>query len=575
MRISHFRIAVLGALWAFSSSSSAQVNVWQVDGPAAGDALGWAMCSIDDQDGDSVRDIVVGAPRSDFSGPNSGSVYVLSGATGAVLRRVDGVNNGELLGQALAPVNDVNGDGISDWIAGAPFASVGTSKNGRAEVRSGADGTLLIEVVGVEAFGLAGTAVAGTGDGNGDGVPDIVVGAPNEDANGTDSGSVTVYSGATGGYIRGHTGMNPGDQLGTSLLGISDITGDGIDDYAAGTPYGSNGLGYLQVHSGATGANLYTLIGPELDAGFARVICALGDANSDGLADIAIGSPDSSLGGIDAGMVSVISASTGGTIRLITGQPGEHLGRSVADAGDWDGDGVSDLLVGGLVAGTTGMVRVYSGADGSLLASTSGQTGDQEAGSALAGDFDIDGDGRSEFVLGDKLADSGGQDSGLARSYSSHNLLGVPYCFGSSLATCPCGNTGGPTTGCRNSSLAGGLLDIAGSASVSADDLALLALQLLPGKAALALVGSESVNGGNGSPFGDGLRCAGGVVQGLGVRIPGASGSATWGPGLSGQVNWDSGDARFFQVLYRDSQVGGPCGLGFNLTNGVQVSFLP
>ncbi|MDP6538236.1 MAG: hypothetical protein QF903_05975 [Planctomycetota bacterium] len=112
-----------------------------------------------------------------------------------------------------------------------------------------------------------------------------------------------------------------------------------------------------------------------------------------------------------------------------------------------------------------------------------------------------------------------------------------------------------------------------GSASVAADDLEFAAHDLLPAQPALQFAGMGPVNGGAGIPFGDGLRCAGGSVVRLGVRTPDAAGDATWGPGLAGQGGWNAGDTRFFQAWYRGSL--GPCGTGFNLSNGSRTLFVP
>ena len=71
--------------------------------------------------------------------------------------------------------------------------------------------------------------------------------------------------------------------------------------------------------------------------------------------------------------------------------------------------------------------------------------------------------------------------------------------------------------------------------------------------------------------FGDGLRCAGGAVQRLGVRLTDSAGSASWAAGLRALGGWDAGDTKRFQAWYRDPS-NGPCGTGFNLTQGVQVS---
>lgn len=149
------------------------------------------------------------------------------------------------------------------------------------------------------------------------------------------------------------------------------------------------------------------------------------------------------------------------------------------------------------------------------------------------------------------------------------------YCFGDGTATaCPCGNAGGANEGCANSSGAGAGLASTGSSSVAADDLGFASSQLLPNQPALLFTGHNAVNSANGNLFGDGLRCAGGSVVRLGVMVPNANGEASWGGGLAAAGGWTSGDSRYFQVWYRDP-VGGPCGSGFNLSNGVEISFQP
>ena len=153
--------------------------------------------------------------------------------------------------------------------------------------------------------------------------------------------------------------------------------------------------------------------------------------------------------------------------------------------------------------------------------------------------------------------------------------VGTPYCFGDgSGTTCPCGNTGGSGEGCANSTGTGTLAFGTGSASAGADDLGFDGRNLLPAQPALLFAGLNAVNNGNGIVFGDGLRCAGGSVVRLGVRVPDGNGDASWGPGLGAIGGWVAGDTRRFQIWYRDPLIG-PCGTGFNLSNGVEVVFLP
>jgi hypothetical protein len=158
---------------------------------------------------------------------------------------------------------------------------------------------------------------------------------------------------------------------------------------------------------------------------------------------------------------------------------------------------------------------------------------------------------------------------------SSCDPAGTAFCFGDgSGAPCPCGNTAVAGEGCRNSSGAGGVMASQGSDSVAANDLAIVADQLRPNQPALLFSGNNAVNGGQGIAFGDGLRCAGGGLRRLGIRVPDPLGSATWGPGLAVQGSYAAGQTARFQVWYRDP-VAGPCGTTFNLTHGLEVVFAP
>ncbi len=153
---------------------------------------------------------------------------------------------------------------------------------------------------------------------------------------------------------------------------------------------------------------------------------------------------------------------------------------------------------------------------------------------------------------------------------------GVSFCSGDgSGAACPCGNVGGSSEeGCANSTGAGGTLRAFGSERVSSDDLGFVAGGLLPGQPTLLFAGRNALGGGSGIIFGDGLRCVGGAVKRLGTQLPDGAGEARWDPGLAAAGGWGAGDVRRFQVWYGDP-VGGPCSSSMNLTNAIEITFLP
>ena len=153
--------------------------------------------------------------------------------------------------------------------------------------------------------------------------------------------------------------------------------------------------------------------------------------------------------------------------------------------------------------------------------------------------------------------------------------VGQAYCYGDgSAAPCPCINSGGPEEGCANSTGVGAKLDASGSTSVVADDLLYAASGLVPGQPALLFAGSNQLGGGQGLSFGDGLRCTGGSVVRLSTQVANSTGDATFPTGLATLLGAVPGDVRNFHVWYSDPS-GSSCGSGFNLSQGVSVTYAP
>ncbi len=279
------------------------------------------------------------------------------------------------------------------------------------------------------------------------------------------------------------------------------------------------------------------------------------------------------------------------------------------ELGDMDGDGDLDLVI---VGRDSGLVRVYPNTGGVLGAPLTVNLVDGQFDVALA-DFDGDSDldlvtpwneglivtwnhggsfttapridllDAKRVATGDFNGD-GAMDLAVVSGSSSALQLDVyrggcsgilgSFCSGDGTgAACPCGTVGAPGAGCPTSLGAGAVLSASGSASLLANDLTFQASGVLPGQSAILFVGESALNGGAGVPFGDGLRCAGGNLRRLGLRLPDALGSATWGPGLAAQGGWGAGDLRRFQVGFRDPA--NACGNSFNLTQGLAVRFGP
>lgn len=547
----------------------AQVVVYELSGSAAGDNFGKRLSRIADIDGDGQADLLVAAPRADFAGVNSGSVYAISGASGVQIYRIDGATSGELFGEALGVLGDVNGDGFEDWLVGAPLASIGTTRNGRVDVRSGFDGTLLSQEIGSEGFGNLGTAVAGLGDVNGDSIPDYVVSGPFENANGNDAGAVYVLSGANSSFLRVHVGTNAQDRLGLSVQGCGDVDGDGVDDYAAGTFYPNGGLGTVDVWSGQSGSFIRSFAGTSQSGPIGTNMASLADLNGDGRRELAIAAIEDSSTGSTTGAVRVYNVQSGALLQSAFGQAGQSLGLAVANVGDWDGDGQEDWIVGRHDSANQGGAVIFSGSTNNALAIQSPLPHHDILGSSFAGGFDLNGDGLAEYAVGDPSANGNGNDSGSVLMVSMLNLLGTALCYGDGTgASCPCGNFGNAAEGCLNSSGNGARLEATGSVSASADDLEMHVYGAAPLKPCLLFAGTGALNGGLGSSFGDGILCASGTIQRLEVRFTDSAGAAHWGPSILSSQGWGAGLDRLFQVWFRDGS-GSPCGAFFNLSNGL------
>jgi len=149
----------------------------------------------------------------------------------------------------------------------------------------------------------------------------------------------------------------------------------------------------------------------------------------------------------------------------------------------------------------------------------------------------------------------------------------VSYCSGDgSGGVCPCGNSAGIGEGCMNGSGLGGKLETSGTSSISDDSLTLLGSQLAPSQPGLYFQGNNAVNSGDGNPFGDGLRCAGGGVHRLQVGFADSSGSSQTSISISASGAVSPGDVKRYQLWYRDP-ITSFCGFQFNLSNGIEVTW--
>lgn len=310
--------ALLILSFSFSSASGQFTLLYQKNGAAASDFFGRSVSSAGDVNGDGKADFIIGAyntaPR-DINGIGAGSAYVYSGVDGALLFQRNGAAAGDLLGYSVASAGDVDGDGKADFIIGAPQAHVGSFINniGSAYVYSGATGALLYQKDGATTGDLFGTSVASSGDLNRDGKSDFIVGANNAQPGGlTSAGSAFVYSGATGALLYQKNGAAAFDNFGYSVASAGDVNGDGKPDFIIGAnvadPGGLTSAGSAYLYSGTTGALLLQKDGATTGDQLGISVASAGDVNGDGRADFIIGAHAASPGGLfNAGSAYVYS----------------------------------------------------------------------------------------------------------------------------------------------------------------------------------------------------------------------------------------------------------------------------
>jgi len=385
-------------------------------GESAGDRFGWIGRNAGDTDGDGVCDLLISAPFKNVDGPAAGRIYVYSGKTGALRFQRDGLP-GAQLGIGIECAGDVNRDGIPDQLAGASQAH-GT---GAAYVFSGEDGELLVELRG-EAFGdQFGRKVAGAGDQDGDGFDDVIVGAPFHDGNGQDAGRAYVFSGRTGEVLFQLDGERPGDLFGRSVDALSS---GGLQLLIVGASNAGEGQrGRVHVYRIEDGEprEAFRIEGRDGDQNLGLMfVSAVGDVDGDGVPDVYGSDWNSNAGGLaGSGRIYVHSGKDGRRLHELAGKAaGEGFGIGTAEAGDVDGDGCDDLLIGswqdGRGAPGGGSCTLYSGRTGAVLATYTCATPGETFGFDTTGLGDVNGDGSPDFLVTAADSFAAGRQSGRA-----------------------------------------------------------------------------------------------------------------------------------------------------------------
>ena len=390
-----------------SKSGAAWCVARRFSGSVPGGELGFRFGEPLDVDGDGRSDVAAGARfKLWHETQQNGSALVLSGRDGGVIRAWEGPWADGLFGHWVMPVPDVSGDGLADVVVAAPHARVEDgSMRGIVVARSPKTGEEVWKSPGADSENL-GWDMTLAGDENGDGHPDLFVGAPA----GT-GGRVYLLSGSTGKPLRSYA---PQDDEASGSFGwyvalVGDLDGDGRGDLAVGAPFAASGdrVGAAWVLSSATGRELHHWTGTDRVGGFGNVVAAIGDIDGDGTGDVMVTAPGTEdLTRTLPGEVVFYSGANGRELRRWAGsQPGESYGRMVIAVGDLDGDRVEDVAVGApwhrrKADRRVGRVELRSGRTGAVLAELLGDGADCWFGWHVRRAPDPDGKDRPALLIG-------------------------------------------------------------------------------------------------------------------------------------------------------------------------------
>ncbi len=276
------------------------------------DRFGHALAAAGDVNGDGYDDLIVGAPDDDFSGIGTGSIFVYSGADGRALHTLRGSKVWDRFGSAVCSVGDIDLDGRPDFAVGVPLRESGYKEAGAVELYSGRTGAMLLRVPGRSRDAFFGSEVVAMQDVTGDGIPDFAAsGVLNANNFEGYDGYAEIRSGADGSLIASVESEAAGEGFGMSLA-AADISGDGLLDLIVGAPLASYfggagiGAGALRAFSGPSGRFLIELKGNSAGQRFGESIAPLHqDLDGDGMDEFLVGAPGG--GSLEEGLVTTRS----------------------------------------------------------------------------------------------------------------------------------------------------------------------------------------------------------------------------------------------------------------------------
>lgn len=447
-------VPVLG-LMSLAAAAAAHAVPLQGQAIASGGRFGASVAALEDQNGDGRWELLVGAPEVDASGVDNGRAYLWFGGLGLPLSAnliMTGLP-GERFGHAVARVGDVNNDGHPDFAVGAPGYSQGGTNRGRVYIFFGGPGLDATPDVILESPSTTsqfGYAIAAAGDFNGDGIDDLIVGAPFGDLNGLDAGEAYLFYGSSSTSALAASdltlvGLLPRDRFGWSAHGAGNFFRDGRAAVVVGAPANDPTItrpGKAYVYRGSSSPSPGPDATPDLILASASVnpaaswfgfsVRGIGDWSGDGTPDIAVGAPRDQVAGPQAGRVEIFfggaSADSIGDCSVRGALQGDHFGYALDGVGNVVGGALPDLLIGAPYNDASGSNagRAYLWAGGgtshdsaaSLTAvpalGAGGALADDEFGFWVASAGDFDGDGQPDYAVG---APNGNIYNGSAAGY--------------------------------------------------------------------------------------------------------------------------------------------------------------
>ncbi len=374
---------------------------WAVESNQSNAWFGWSVASAGDVNGDGFSDVIVGARQYDNGETDEGAAFVYHGSFFGLSTTPDWTAEsnqaGAEFGISVASAGDVNGDGFSDVIVGAWYFDNSQTDEGAAFVYHGSalglNTTADWTTYGGVANAWYGFFVASAGDVNNDGFSDVIVGAPNY----LNQGAAYAYYGSSSGLntvADWFTTVTVSNALyGRSVASAGDVNGDGYSDVIVGSngftnTFTGEGAAFVY-HGSALGLNTsaaWVTYGNQTQARYGVSVASAGDVNGDGFSDVIVGAWGFDAINGNEGAAFVWCGSANGVNSGVNGTPvnaawaafgsqvGMELGSSVASAGDVNGDGFSDVIVGAWLfsngEGNEGAAFVYHGSGTSFVTQT-------------------------------------------------------------------------------------------------------------------------------------------------------------------------------------------------------------